>query len=209
MNNNQTAIREYIRTVYKIHKLTMEKLDYFINLPSLHCYSLNDLRDSSDVISKVYLIHGYMKSTILKFYNDYVKDLDSFSTSYCERYSVSKPNLDTDIWIFNYEIKSTIQLIESNLDTKPVITEKSNQQVIAAIQQLLESIDVLMALENKLSTIPNYDRLNVLKGSRFTFFKRNQLLLKVENIFNHFPQSSSYIAIKPYFEQALENLKKQ
>lgn len=209
MNNNQTAIREYVKTVYKIHKLTMDKLDYFINLPSLHCHSLNELRDSSDVIAKVYLIHGHMKSTILKFYNDYVKGLDSFSTSYCEKYSVSKPNLDTDLWIFNYEIKSTIQLIESKLDTKPVITEMSNQHVIATIQQLFESIDVLMALETKIAAIPNYDRLNVLKGSRFTFFKSNQLLLKVETIFNHFPQSGSYIVTKPYFEQALENLKKQ
>lgn len=207
MNSNQIAIREYVRTVYKIHKLTMEKLDYFVSLPSLYCSSLNEIRDSNDIISKVYLMNGYMKSTILKFYNDYVKDLDSFSTTYCEKYSVSKPNLDTDLWIFNYEIKSTIQLIENKLDTKSVMAELSNQQVIAAIQQLFESIDVLMALETKLNTVPNYDRLNVLKGSNFAFFKSNQLLLKVENIFNHFPQSGSYIVTKPYFKQVLEKLK--
>lgn len=207
MNNNQTAIREYVRTVYKMHKLTMEKLDYFVSLPSLNCDSLNELRDNKDTISQVYLMNGYMKSTILKFYNDYVKDLDSFSTTYSEKHNVSKPNLDTDLWIFNYEIKSIIQLIESKLDTNPVVIGMSNNSIIEVIQQFFDSIDILTELEIKLGAVPNYERLDVLKGSRFTFFKSNQLLLKVENIFNQFPQSDSYIISKPYFKQVLEKLK--
>lgn len=206
MSNNKTAIREYVRTVYKLHKLTLEKLDYFLNLPSIRCESRTDIKDNDAVLLKVYKTHGSIKFTILNFYSNYVKNLEVFISTYCDKHSIEKPPLDTDWWIFNYEIKSTIQLIESKLDTQPALTSASNQETIDAIYLMFESIDALMSLEYKLCAVPNYDKLDLLKDARFKLFRSNQLFYRVRNILHSFPQSGYYNATKTSFLYPLEKL---
>lgn len=206
MSNTKTAIREYVRVVYKLHKMTMEKLDYFVNLPSLRCETLKNIGNNNDVIIDVYRINGYMKVNVLKFYKEYVKDLYSFIDEYCEKYNIDKPPLDTDMWIFNYEIKSTIQLIENKIDTKPVLTGLTHAEIVFNINTLFESINLLVELEDKIRAFPKYDRLDLLEGRSFKFLRSNQLFDRIENLLNSYPQSANYKALKPSFIVALNKL---
>lgn len=206
MSNTKTAIREYVRVVYKLHKMTIEKLDYFINLPSIKCESLKNIGNSDNIVIDVYKMNGYMKYNILTFYHEYVKDLYSFINDYCGKYNIDKPPLDTDMWIFNYEIKSTIQLIDGKLDTNPILTGITKSDVVANINTLFESIDLLVELEDRIRSFPKYERLDLLEGRSFKFLRNNQLFDRIENLVNNYPQSGNYKALKPSFVATLNKL---
>jgi hypothetical protein len=206
MSNNKTAIREYVRVVYKLHKMTMEKLDYFINLPSIKCESLKNIGKSDNIIIDVYKLNGYMKYNILTFYHEYVKDLYSFINDYCEKYNIDKPPLDTDMWIFNYEIKSTLQLVESKVETNPVVNDFTNQEIIDTINTLFESIALLITLEERIRSFTNYERLDLLEGRSFKFLRSNQLFDRIQNLFNSYPQSGHYNTLKTSFITARDKL---
>jgi hypothetical protein len=206
MSNNKTAIREYVRVVYKLHKMTMEKLDYFINLPSIKCESLKNIGNSDNIIIDVYKLNGYMKYNILTFYHEYVKDLYSFINDYCEKYNIDKPPLDTDMWIFNYEIKSTLQLVESKVETNPVVNGLTNQEKIDTINTLFESMALLITLEDRIRSFTNYERLDLLEGRSFKFLRSNQLFDRIQNLFNSYPQLSHYNTLKTSFLTARDKL---
>jgi hypothetical protein len=206
MSNNKTAIREYVRVVYKLHKMTMEKLDYFINLPSIKCESLKNIGNSDNIIIDVYKLNGYMKYNILTFYHEYVKDLYSFINDYCEKYNIDKPPLDTDMWIFNYEIKSTLQLVESKVETNPVVNGLTNQEKIDTINTLFESMALLITLEDRIRSFTNYERLDLLEGRSFKFLRSNQLFDRIQNLFNSYPKLSHYNTLKTSFLTARDKL---
>jgi hypothetical protein len=206
MSNNKTAIREYVRVVYKLHKMTMEKLDYFINLPSIKCESLKNIGNSDNIIIDVYKLNGYMKYNILTFYHEYVKDLYSFINDYCEKYNIDKPPLDTDMWIFNYEIKSTLQLVESKVETNPVVNGLTNHEKIDTINTLFESMALLITLEDRIRSFTNYERLDLLEGRSFKFLRSNQLFDRIQNLFNSYPQLSHYNTLKTSFLTARDKL---
>jgi hypothetical protein len=185
----------------------MENFDYFVSLPSVQCESLKNIGDDDNLLLKVYQINGYIKYNILNFYYNYVKDLDSFNTDYCKKYNIDKLNLDIDMWIFNYEIKSTIQLIESKLDTHPVVTAITQQNIVNAINTMVESIDLLKTLEDKIRSVPNYDKLDLLEGRSFKFLRSNHLLDRIKNLLNDYPQSGKYDGLKTAFLASLDDLK--
>lgn len=206
MSNHERAIKEYLQFVYGLHKLTAEKIDYFVNLPSVKCESRTEIRDINDVLLKVYKTHGHMKFTVLKFYKNYASNLDDFANNYCHKHKINNPELSFDMSAFENEVKSTIDLLESKLDTKPALTSASNKEVIDAIYLMFESIDALMSLEYKLCAVPNYDNLDVLKETKFKLFKSNQLFYRVRNILHSFPQSGYYNSTKTSFLYPLDKL---
>lgn len=206
MSNHEIAIKEYLQFVYGLHKLTAEKIDYFVNLPSVKCESRTEITDIDDVLLKVYKTHGHMKFTFLKFYKNYASNLNDFANNYCHKHKIKNPELSFDMAVFENEVKSTIQSLQSKLDTKPTLTSNSNQKVIDAIYLMFESIDVLISLEYKFCAVPNYDNLDVLKETNFKLFKSNQLFYRVRNILHSFPQSGYYNATKTSFLYPLDKL---
>lgn len=206
MSNHEIAIKEYLQFIYGLHKLNSEKIDYFVDLPSVKCESRTEIRDIDDVLLKVYKTHGHMKFTFLKFYKNYASNLTEFSNSYCHKHKIKNPEISFDMLAFENEVKTTIHLLESKLDTKPTLSSDSNKEIIDVIYLMFESIDALMSLEYKLCAVPNYDNLDVLKETKFKLFKSNQLFYRVRNILHSFPQSGYYNATKTSFLYPLDKL---
>jgi hypothetical protein len=206
MSHHEIAIKEYVNVVHELHKLTAEKIDYFVNLPSLKCESRSDIRDCDDVLMKVYKLQGHMKFNMLRFYSDYFKDLDVFVGEYCTRNRIPYPELSFDMAVFNHDVISTIQRLDSTIDTHPVMDGFDDSAVVNHIKLMFESIDILMSLEYKLCSVPNYDKLDVLKNSPFKFLRSNQLLYRVKNILSSYPQSGNYNVLKTSFLPALDKL---
>lgn len=205
MKQTEIAIKEYLHTVYQLHLMTAEKIEYFINLPSVKCESRSNIQEDDSVLLKVYKLNGHMKFTILNFYNEYLKDIDSFVQQYCQKYKINIPSVDFDLDKFKVDIQSTIQKIESNIDTSPK-TDGDNAYILSNIKTLFESIDILISLEYKFCAVPDYRKLDILQNCRFKIFRSNQLFYRVRNIIHRYPRSSIFNLYKTSFLPTLDKL---
>jgi len=205
MKQTEIAIKEYLNTVYQLHLITAEKINYFVNLPSIKCESRSNIQENDSVLLKIYKLNGYMKFTILNFYIDYLQDIDIFVDFYCKKHKINLPTVEFDLDTFKDDIQSTIQMIENKIDTAPK-TDGEDTYILSTIKTFFESIDMLISLEYKFCAIPDYTKLDVLKNCRFKIFRSNQLFYRVRNILHRYPQSRIFNLYKTSFLPTLDKL---
>jgi hypothetical protein len=200
------AIKEYIKVIHDFHKLTLFYANTIISSASIKHDSKWTLLDGENPLIKVYRINGYIKYTIWSFYNKYVKDSDIFMDKYCKENKIKHPDINFDIKQLMTETKEIMLLLENNFDTSPPLTAVSDAELLELIRLMFKSIDMLMSLEYKLRSIPDYSKLDLQAGKSFKFFRSNYLFDRMENILLSYPQSGNLRSCKTFFTATLNEL---
>lgn len=200
------AAKEYIKVIHEFHKLTSVYANTIVLYPSIKHESIKTLLEDDNVLLRVYKMNGYIKYSIWKFYNKYVKDCDLFIDNHCKSHKIKFPKIDFNMEIFNIEIKEIMNLLQQNFDTNPPLINVSDSELLELIRLMFQSIDMLMSLEYKLRSIPDYSKLDLQAGKNFKFFRYNLLLDRTENLLSSYPQSGNLRSFKNFYTATLNRL---
>jgi len=201
--NEKEALLAYVNAINHAHDLNLKHLDYLLNLPSIKNGSFLAIGKEKDELKSIYLLNGYLKHNMSRFYSEHLLKLKENVIAYSNKKSIDISDIKLDELMNS--IRQTSDKILLKLDTAPS-QSLTGSETLGVIRTLIDTTNIMLNFESNLKSLIDFEALDIQKGKSFKIFRDNTMKLNVDLMFYLYPRASTYKACLTQYTYLYEKL---